>query len=268
MAYGRVKVGLWLAILSGVSGAVVAGTPVELPCSGPYGLLGLVDRPTIADSACVVPYQLSLVEMGYQYQKLSHGGYQYNLPQGELRIGLPRDNEFEVIFPNYIHQTVSPRAGFGITGVGLKHQIWYNEKWITAIDGLLILPSGSTAFGDTGTGGTVNGIVTYNVTSEFGVSFMLGVTSQTESVFDGGKRFTSVNPDLVLSWTKNRLGIYGEAYGQSKTGPGQGSGFNMDAGILYLLAKNMTFDIEVGQRISGTLGDLSHYVGTGLTVEF
>lgn len=97
---------------------------------------------------------------------------------------------------------------------------------------------------------------------------MFGVSSQTQAINDGGKRYTSVNPDLVLSWTKEKISVYGEIYGQSKTGPQNGSGFNADAGILYLIRKNIVIDLEAGHRLSGVLGGFSHYVGTGISIQF
>jgi hypothetical protein len=64
------------------------------------------------------------------------------------------------------------------------------------------------------------------------------------------------------------LDIYGEAYGQTRTGPNQGSGFNCDGGVIYLLNKNMTLDAEVGQRISGALQGFQHYIGVGGAIRF
>jgi hypothetical protein len=97
---------------------------------------------------------------------------------------------------------------------------------------------------------------------------MLGVSSVSLSIDAGGGRISSINPDLVLSWTKGKISIYGEVYGQSKTGPQEGSGFNSDAGIIYLLKKNIEIDIEMGRCISGQLFGFSRYIGTGISIEF
>ncbi|MHB1949606.1 MAG: transporter [Gammaproteobacteria bacterium] len=237
------------------------------PCVGPIALLSIVNRPTAADSACVVPYKSVVLEMGYQYQKLTGRGYQQNLPAADVRIGLPAKNELVIILPNYIKQSIAPRAGFAVSGFGIKHDLITNAKIQAAIESLFTLPSGSYAFGVKGLGTALNGILSYNMTSQLNFSFMFGVSTQTESRSAGGTRFTSFNPDLVVTYSlKNNLDIYGEVYGQTKTAPGQGSGFNFDGGLIYLACKNLTIDIEASQRINGKLGGFDHYIGTGLAI--
>lgn len=238
--------------------------PIDNPCAG---LLSIVDRPTVGDSACVVPYKHIVLELGYQYQQLSQGaGQQQNFPEAEFRLGLPANNEFVFLPPNYIRQSMS--SGYTASTVGLKHQIGYNQHWLGAVEALVTLPSGSNNFGSDGTGAAFNGILSYTFNPQFNLTFMFGGSSQTLSRNDGGARFTSVNPDVVFTWTpKDKIDFYAEVYGQSKTGPDQGSGFNFDGGVVYLLFKNVAVDLEFGQRISGTLGGFNHYVGTGMAIQ-
>jgi hypothetical protein len=239
------------------------------PCGGPSALLALVDRPTVGDSACVIPFKQALVEMGYQYQQVIHPtGYQHNLPAATLRVGLPASNEIVLLLPNYNHQSVAPRSGVGATTLGVKHEIGYTEKWLGAVESLITLPSGSSAFGSQAAGIAVNGIVNYTFNSSWGLSCMLGVSTQTEPNANGGQRYTSVNPDLVLTYVFNpKVNFYGEFYGQSKTGPGQNSGYNMDAGVLYLILPTLVVDLEAGQRLTGQLDGFNHYIGAGLSIE-
>lgn len=240
------------------------------PCGGVAALLNIVDRPTAGDSACVVPFQKAILEIGYQYQKLTHSaGYQQNFPEAELRIGLPVNNELVLLLPNYIHQSKTPRAGLTGTTIGVKHEIGYTETWLGAAEILLTFPSGNSAFSNQYTGAAVNGIVTYTFNPTFSLFFMLGVTTQTESKRDGGQRFTSINPDMVLTYVFNqKVNFYSEVYGQSKTSPREGSGFNFDAGVLYLPLPNLEVDLEIGQRMSGNLSGFNQYIGTGMAVMF
>lgn len=98
---------------------------------------------------------------------------------------------------------------------------------------------------------------------------MLGLATATQSSLSGGQRFNSFNPDAVLTYiTKNNLEIFGEIFGQTHTGPHQGSGYNFDGGIAYLLSENMTIDAEVAQRISGNLSGFNQYIGAGLGILF
>lgn len=253
---------LILTLLAGNTYAEV----VNDPCTS---LLALVNRPSAADAACVIPYKHVEVEMGYQNQNQLASGRGYNIPQASFRLGLPGNNELFTLLPNYNHQTASPTAGFSAPVIGFKHEIGYTSDWLGAVDGRLTLPTGSSAYGSDGLGAVINGIVTYSINTALSITFMLGVASQPQSYTSGGQRINSVNPDLLLSWQfDDTKSAYGEVFGQSKTGPGQGAGFNADAGMLYLLKKNLELDISVGQRISGQLSSYSNYIGAGFSVLF
>jgi hypothetical protein len=229
-------------------------------CMGPLALLAIVDRPTVGDSACTVGNKNGVLELGIQFQKIYPvSGFQYNLPQSELRLGLPQHTEFVVLLPNYIHQSIIPHTGITSTIIGIKHRVSSTEKLQTAVESLITLPTGNNNFGSQGLGLALNGITSYNITSNLNFTFMFGVSTQAQSKNAGGAHSTSLNPDAVITWSVN---------GQSKTAPGVGSGFNSDTGIIYLLLPNMTVDAEFGQRISGVLGGLNHYIGAGLAIAF
>lgn len=234
-----------------------------------HSLIAIVDRPTIGDSPCVVPYGKIVLEQGYQYQKLPQTGYGQNFPQAALRLGLPKHSELVVVLPNEIKQTITPHSGLTASTVGIKHEMGFSENWTATLESLLTLPSGSDNFGSHGLGAAFNGIFSYNLTSQLNLTFMLGVTSDTQSDNDGGQRFNSINPDLVMSWSPiETISLYGEIYGQSKMGPGQGSGFNMDTGIIYLLTKNITIDLEWGHHVSGVYSNFEQYIGAGFAIIF
>lgn len=245
----------------------VIATNSSNPCGGHDDLLLFIDRPTAEDNTCVTPYKAVVLEMGYQYQKLLDAGTQQNFPEALLRTGIANGLEVNISIPNYIHQTIRPSHGFNATTLGVKHLISSSEKWATSVEGLVTLPSGSAAFGSGKTGETVNGLFSYNLTTELNLSGMFGVSSQSQSIDSSGSCYWSINPDLVLAWSKNKVSLFAEIYGQSKTGSDEGSGFNSDVGMLYLIRKNVVIDFEVGHRISGTLGDFERYIGTGISVQ-
>lgn len=239
------------------------------PCAGSTALLALIDRPTVADSACVVPYNRAVLELGSQYEQLNPSGQQYNFPEAEYRVGLPFHTEFVFLPPNYIRQMHPSLSGYSAATVGIKHELGYNEHWLASVESLFTIPSGSDNFGTQAVEEAVSGIVTYTVTPAVSFSLMLGTSSETESKNNGGGHFTSVNPDLVFTWLpKAKLALYGEIYGQSKTAPDQGSGYNWDSGIIYLVRQNLAWDLEYGQRLSGNLDGFEHYLGTGLSLFF
>ncbi len=243
------------------------------PCAGPDALLDLLDRPTVGDSACVVKPGYAVLETGWaRYTLLGQSGHALGYPQGELRFGLPDQNEFVFLPPN-INRQVTPMPGGGsqtITGgsasvVGIKHEFGYNARWIWAGETLFTLPSGSPTYGSAATGYAVNGIVGYSLTSSVALTLMLGVTHLAlPTNLQGGAYYWSVNPDLVLTWeTTQNFQFYLEAYGQNHTGPGQGAGYDADGGVQYLITPRFEVDAEIGQRISGNLGGWSHYFGVG-----
>lgn len=237
------------------------------PCGGSDNLLLFIDRPTLGDSACVVPDKQVVLESGYQYTSLLGGGVQQYFPAAFVRLGLVHRFEFNAYLPSYTHQTVFPYTGFDLSTLGIKHEVASSERWVAAVEGYAVLPSGSATFGSQGYGGIGNGIFSYNLNSEFNLTSLLGISSQTQPIVQGGDRYFSINPDLVLSWSKEKLALYLEVYGQSKIAPGEGSGFNMGTGLVYLIKKNIALDAEVGQRMSGVLFGFEHYVGAGVTVQ-
>lgn len=231
------------------------------PCSS---LLSVINRPTFSDSVCVVKTGRVLVESGIEYQSLYPIiGQELNLPEAAIRFGLPKSNEIEFLLPNYIDQG---RLGKGSQAAELvfKHQFPYTKKWVYAWETIGILPSGTSNFGSEGLGLGFGGLVSYAINDKLSLSFNLDVVTQTTSVDEGGQRFTNLDPFLVVAWQFNdAFQWYAEVYGQSKTGPNQGAGFNADTGFQYLITKDVEVDIEYGHRLSGFLSGYEEFVGVG-----
>ncbi|KTD27027.1 hypothetical protein [Legionella maceachernii] len=257
---------LWLIPLICVIASSAFADTNDSPCNG---MLAIVNRPTIADSPCTAPNKKFILEFGYEYLNLLEGIQGQSYPFAELRYGLPANNEIFVFFPTYIHLSTRPRSGFSEMAVGYKHELFYTSRMIATLDGSIVPSSGSRAFGSKGWGGVINGIFSFNLSEKLSFTSQLGFSSQTQSVLAGGKRFTSVNPDAFFSWFPvDKLEIYAEIYGQSKTAPDEGSGFNAAAGFIFLPFKNMTIDFEGGQRMRGFLGGVENYVAAGAAIQF
>lgn len=241
------------------------------PCEG---LLALIDRPTIGNSPCAVKPGKILVESGMAYARIypDHGNL-FLFPQGELRFGLPLNNELIIATPDYIntHYPHLPKqTGYNATLLGLKHEFPYTEKWIYALEGLLTLPSGSPVFGEAGTGYTLNALITYNITPTFSFAPLFGISSVTTSSQAGAHRFFYFIPDLLVIWLLNpRLQVYAEAVGQTKVDYNRGWGTIGDFGAQFLLSKNVEVDFELGRRLSGNYINSFNYYGTcGGTIQF
>ncbi|HAU2148699.1 TPA: transporter [Legionella pneumophila] len=240
----------------------------ETVCGEPTDMLSFLERGGIATNPCEVPPRSVLISSGYQYQQLIGEGVQHNFPAAAIQLGLPGYFEVDLLLPNYINQTVDPRIGFSQTQLIVNHVLWFNNKWVITASGTFVFPSGSASFGSPNPGGGVIGILSYNFNSQLNLTSNLGITTQSEPSYDGGQSYTSVNPDLILSWTKNKISLFAEIYGQSKTAPDEGSGFSTDAGVLYQVKKNIVIDFEVDQRITGLLNGVERYYGGGITIQF
>ncbi len=105
--------------------------------------------------------------------------------------------------------------------------------------------------------------------ANFSILVQLGGSSITTSEAQGGERFNSFNQDYALTWKPHKQWqIYGEVFGQSKTGPDEGSGYIADAGVQYLVNKYLVLDLEVGQRISGDIASIKTSSAWDLLLRF
>ncbi|WP_115302551.1 transporter [Legionella beliardensis] len=237
------------------------------PCLGANAFMNIIDRPNNADSACTVPFKHFEFESGYAYQRVVQAlGEAHDFPEPELRIGLPWQSEIYLIPPNYNYLPSSHLTGFTDAVIGLKHQVGYNAKWIFTVEGALSLPGGSSNFGNRALGSFANAIINYNITDTLSLTFMLGGSTETDPDASGGRRYNSFNPDGVLSYAlTEKISMYAEIFGQTKTSAEDSSGFNADAGLLYLLHPNIILDVSVGQRLWGYLGGYENYIGSGIS---
>jgi hypothetical protein len=270
----RVAVGVFVTLcaLAGPTrafGEPTASTLPSNPCVGRYALLDVLDRPTVSDSSCVVRPDHVVIEAGYAHAALypTGSGHGWDAPELELRFGLPHDNELVFLPPNRV---MAPGAnGYTASVVGIKHEFDVSPAWQFAAESLVTLPSGDPNQGSAGTGVAINGIASYSPSSTVGLSLMAGFTSETEPSNLGGGRYTSFNPDGVVTWEfLPPWQFYVEVYGATHTAVGEGSGYDADGGIQILLSRNMEIDFEAGTRLSGNLGGYSHYVGAGFGLEF
>ncbi len=265
----RALIVAYLCLITGIAEARLQTlpSPVPDPCAGRSGLLAQLDRPTVADSVCAVKPGRVIVEAGYAHSNTTAGASE-NAPQAEIRFGLADGNEFVLLPPNMTYRPGNTsRTSYSSTTIGLKHEWGYTRHWSYAGEVLLTTPApGNTSPSSLGWGEAVNGIVSYSITSDVAVGLMLGATAQYDRY---GQRYTSINPDFTATWLLNpRWQLYGEIYGQTHTGYGQGSGWDSDGGVQYLVTRRIEIDAELGQRLSGALGDYRYYWGFGGGWEF
>lgn len=236
-------------------------------CSGDNALLAILDRPSVAFSACTVPNKASSIEAGYTYQNMVSNGHSYNVPQTELRIGLINNTELD-IFPPNLNETSNPfQLGFGSTSIGLKHVAFFDLHQLATVQGYITAPSSNSAFGSKNLGFLINGIYNYSFASGLSISSSLGFASvpSPPSAVDT-QNFYTINPIITVGWSlTEQISPYIEFYSQSKTAIDQGWGVGLDVGLIVLVAHNVSVDVSGGQRVSGAIGGVDHYFGAGFS---
>lgn len=235
------------------------------PCND---ILNVVNSPSNLDSSCSVPFKKVLIELNaIDLQLNGHQGVQQNVPNAEIRFGLPSNSEFLVNPPNYIHQKSFPKSGITTASFALKHSIYYNQQWMFALEEIVNIPWGSTAYGSHGWGSTLNGTANYIINERLSIDGMLGISRLSDSSLNGGKHYNSINPDIVVTYSVNeKIDIYGEVYGQSRISANETAGYNFDGGILFLIYANTVLSISGGQQLYNYLGGFTHYINLGMYV--
>jgi hypothetical protein len=96
---------------------------------------------------------------------------------------------------------------------------------------------------------------------------MLGLSELSDSQALDGRYFTSINPDISLSYSPaDWTAVYAEIYGQSKIDSMHGAGLNVDAGILFRIHANAIINLSAGQQLYGYLGGFTHYINAGFSL--
>ncbi|MBI5448274.1 MAG: transporter [Gammaproteobacteria bacterium] len=232
------------------------------PCRGHNAFLALINRPTNADSVCVLQEDQAIAEVGLQYLSARPDGAGYNYPQLQINVGLPGKSQLTFL-SSYNQQTSA--SGLGPITLGFKHEVGRTQNSIFSAEGIYTPPFGSASFGSAKGGITLNGIASYAVTPHISLLGMLGLSEQSLPSLADAHTYVSVNPDVVLSWQHSvlPLQLYAEIFGQTSTGTGTGGGYNADAGIQYLITQNFEVDLEQGVRLTGELGGYNYYTEVG-----
>lgn len=239
----------------------------SLPCSSD-DLMNLTDRGGITHSAYTAPDKTMVFQAGYGLQYFKSGPAIQDYIQPLLFIGLPQLTELTINIPDYYQINGAQQFGFGATGVGLRHQFACGKNWVTTVDLSIILPSGSSTFGEK-LGAILSGIFKYSLTDKVDLSGMIsGLSQKIPSTLDW-QRFYSLDYSLELSYQFNpKIEVFAEIFGQGKTGPALGSNFDMDWGLLYLIKENLLFDLSFGHQFTDIDESFNYFIIAGLSLKF
>jgi hypothetical protein len=233
-------------------------------CDASNTMVALIDRPSVAFSACPIPQKTLFIESGYEYQSIIPTGHAHAFPQTELRIGLPQNTEIDIFPPSFTQQYSPTQSGFSEYSIGLKRAMYFDANQLFTLQGYISPASGNQNYGADKIGFLINGIYNYNFNSGISLSTTLGLASVAAAPSTPGNNYYSFNPIITIGFpSMHNISPYVEVYSQSKTAIDQNWGVSCDGGLILLVKNNITVDVSAGQKISGALNNIERYVGAG-----
>lgn len=227
------------------------------PCVGT--LLNLVDRPSVADNACVPGLNHAILELGYQHQQNTLQNY----PEATIRLGLTPRSEFFTVLPNYFKSAKFSQSGFSSAAIGFKQIVILGQQHLTTLEGAVVLPE-TGIWGNQSLGGIVNAIYSDNMTSKLNFTAMMGISYLAGSQAKKAHYATHFNPIINLQYAlSEKFNGYGELFGQTQPGS-----MGADVGMLYLVKPNVVVDASLGQHLTGNQGDFKRYIGIGFSTSY
>jgi hypothetical protein len=245
-----------------------ASYAIENVCDGPE-IMNLIDRPTFAKGACVMPEKKSMIEYGATHYKFINEGEANGIGEIEYRFGLVEHTEIYISPPTYYQQSIHPKAGFGYTTISLKHLVYQDTQRAFTLDAGVIPSGGSYYFGSRNIHGYGNVIAYMNLNNQISNAVVFGYANYGEYNETDFENFSTFLLDYALSYSPNdHSTIYGELTSQTKSNYSSGFGLIFSTGLIYKLNNFATIDIEFTQRIIGELNYSTNAIGIGGAVKF
>ena len=240
-----------------------ASWALEKVCDSP-NIINLIDRPTFAKGACVMPEKSLMLEYGASHYKYINEGEANGVGEAEFRLGLVEHTELDINAPTYFNQSIHPKAGFSYTSIGLKSMVYQDTHQAFTLDAGVIPSGGSYYFGSRDLHGYGNIIGFRNLTDKLSHAFAFGYSNFgefNETDFENYSTF-SIDYDLSYSLNEHWHGFF-EFTSQTKSNYTSGFGLLCSTGLIYVLSEYATIDIEFSQRIIGELNRSTNTIGIG-----
>ncbi len=193
-----------------------------------------------------------------------------NVAPINVKLGLSRSADIQVIFDSYLRETVADRAtgamtraeGVGDVTVRLKRNLWGND-------------GGRTAFGvmpfvklPTNTNGLGNNAVEFGIIAPLAIAVApgVGVGLMTEFDFLRSSNGNGLSPSFVNSATlgfdlSERMGLYAEIFTEKRGEANSDWIVTFDAGLTFALTDDVQIDTGVNLGLTRAADDVSLFVG-------
>jgi Putative MetA-pathway of phenol degradation len=227
------------------------------------------DRPGIADGSFVIGHHFQ-IETGYQ-EELHDGGHTRLIFMPTLfRVGI--NSAWEIRFegngPTYSDSFGMRETGYQAESVGFKYHFMDakgTKQPSLGIIGRVFPASGSAGFQTTQTTGDVRLAADWNLNDQWELNPNIGV-AQYE---DGNNTMYSAGL-FAMTLNYNPTPIVNFFVDTGMQGPEASHGKNsviLDAGVAYIVGKNVQLDFSVGNGVSGSTSPRP-FVGAGVSIRF
>ncbi len=235
------------------------------PCAA---LSSLVSRPTFSTAACAVKKGDLLLESGYTNLTSSGVGASSSItfPQGNLRVGLGRNVEFDLNPQSVGYLSGSPRQ-VGITdgSIGLKYEIGYSSRLLYGVNALYTLPVGSAnVFSANGDGVLANLNGAFVVSPNVGLFATVGYNAQNAGSIAAPARYHDFQPSLGVSISLPvNFNVFLEGFGVSSTGAGLSGRYGYDTGFQKDIGSRLQVDFNYFNYLGVQNGKHQYAIGFG-----
>lgn len=223
------------------------------------------DRPGFSTGTYTVEPGLAHLEFGFQsdYSNNASDADGFTTPLLNFRVGLTSSTELNILWDGWSRERMGGASSTSSSDmmIGVKHRLITEEKYNVSLLSFISLPTGSTE--DSGSFSPFLGLLwDYEINSNISAFGTLQFTSFVED----GTRSTNFQPAIGLSFSHTeKLSTYIEYYRDMSLNLSTTDIDMFDAGIAYLLTKDIQIDVNLGVSIDG---DSSDFIGAGLAIRF
>jgi hypothetical protein len=235
--------------------------PASTPPSDSTSLIN-ADRPGIADGSRVIQSRQLQIEIGAQEERRRDGGVRTTTTFVPLliRFGVADRLEARVesnsLTSNATNSSNFPTTratGYSPVSIGAKYQLYdsngENRRSLGVI-ARLFAPSGSSNFRADRNAGDVRLAADWDFAPQLSLNPNIGVARQED---DQGRTFAAALGAMTLSYSPtDRISPFVDLGAQSPETPGGGAAIIVDAGLGYIVGRDLQLDVSGGRGFHGS----------------
>ena len=237
------------------------------------------DRPSLYTGPQTVDaghFQLEMDFVNYTYDRHNpdHAHVdvdQWNPAPFDLRIGLTKNTELDILHDSYINLRTRDRdagatrtqSGFGDVTLQFKYNFFGNDggKFAFGVIPYLKLPSNTAGLGNR----YVEGGMLLPLSIDLGHNLSLGLQTEFDAIRnDADTRYEAAFTNIAYlgyNFLDKKFQVYGEFYSQVNQGPDSQVTATVNGGLLYFIGKNAEIDIGCNFGVTRAAPDFNPFAG-------